>query len=402
MKTKETLVRRRRTILSVVGVVVVVLTMWFTYELANIVGREERRRVEIYAAAIENLTKGRTDLDRDFTFEQNIIKNNNTIPMVWTDSLVTFFDAVNFGSDNDTCRSFMLQRIEKLKNEGRFISIVTELNPIQYVYYDESSILKALYWLPYTQLALFAAFILFVYLSVSAARKAEQNQIWVGLAKETAHQLGTPITGILGWLELLEPYTAEMEGLEMVTDEIRTDVGRLELVADRFSKIGAKPQLEERNVIECIESNFEYFKSRAAKGIVFSYPTTENHAPHIAYISPMLIDWVFENLLKNALDAIETGKGSISVECFEDVNWVFVDIKDTGKGIALSKHQAIFEPGYTTKKRGWGLGLSLVRRIVQDYHNGRIFIKKSAVGAGTTFRIQFPKKYTIKTASDED
>jgi signal transduction histidine kinase len=154
-------------------------------------------------------------------------------------------------------------------------------------------------------------------------------------------------------------------------------------------------------VIESIERNFEYFKSRAARKIVFDFPTTATSEPHIAYISPMLLDWVLENLLKNALDAMEKGQGSLTAVCFEDANWVFIDIQDTGKGIPLGKHQAIFEPGYTTKKRGWGLGLSLARRIVQDYHNGRIFIKKSEVGLGTTFRIQFPKKYTIETEKGE-
>ena len=236
---------------------------------------------------------------------------------------------------------------------------------------------------------------LFGYLSFSAARKAEQNQIWIGLAKETAHQLGTPISGILGWLELLQLYSADTPELAGVADEIRNDVGRLELVADRFSKIGAKPQLEERNVVEHIERNFEYFKTRAPRKVTFAFPVAEEHTPHIAYISPMLIDWVFENLLKNALDAMETGQGSIEATCFEDENWVFVDIKDTGKGIPLNKHQSIFEPGFTTKKRGWGLGLSLARRIVQDYHSGRIFVKKSELGVGTTFRIQFPKKYVV-------
>lgn len=395
MKTTELVQRRRRTILSVIAVIVVLITMWLTHELAGIIGKEERRRVEIYASAIESLTKTRSDLDRDFSFEQEIIKSNTTIPMVWTDSLITFFDAKNFGIEQDTCRRYMLLKIEMLRNQQRFIPIVTELNPIQYVYYDESSILKALKWVPYAQLALVAAFLLFAYLSFSATRKAAQNQIWVGLAKETAHQLGTPISGILGWLDLLQLYTADLPDLANVADEIRSDVGRLELVADRFSKIGAKPQLEEHNVIESIERNFEYFKSRAARKIVFDFPTTITSEPHIAYVSPMLLDWVLENLLKNALDAMEKGQGSLIATCFEDANWVFVDIQDTGKGIPLGKHQAIFEPGYTTKKRGWGLGLSLARRIVQDYHNGRIFIKKSEVGIGTTFRIQFPKKYTI-------
>jgi signal transduction histidine kinase len=383
-------------VLAGIAALIVLITMWFTHQLADTIGKEERRRVEIYAAAIESITKGLSDTERDYSFEQTIIKNNTTIPMVWTDSLHTFFDAVNFGDDKDTCRAFMLPRIAELRAQDRFIPIITELNPIQYVYYDESQILKWLKWVPYGQLALVIAFVLFGYLSFSAARKAEQNQIWIGLAKETAHQLGTPISGILGWLELLQLYSADTPELAGVADEIRNDVSRLELVADRFSKIGAKPQLEERNVVEHIERNFEYFKSRAPRKVSFTYPTAENHEEHIAYISPMLIDWVFENLLKNALDAMETGQGSIEAICFEDENWVFVDVKDTGKGIPLNKHQSIFEPGFTTKKRGWGLGLSLARRIVQDYHGGRIFVKKSEVGAGTTFRVQFPKKYTIE------
>ncbi|MEY4928050.1 MAG: hypothetical protein RI894_2486, partial [Bacteroidota bacterium] len=348
-------------------------------------------RVEIYAAAIQNITKTSVDEQRDYSFEIGIVQNNATIPMIWTDSLFSFIDARNFGEQLDTSKAFLVAKANELKKESRCIVISSPFGPSQYVYYDQSQILKWLQYVPFGQLALVIAFVLFGYLSFSAARKAEQNQIWIGLAKETAHQLGTPISGILGWLEVLKMYEETTPEIGGVVDEIKLDVNRLELVADRFSKIGATPHLEPTNVWENVERGIIYFRQRAPRKVFFECADADEMEPLMVAISSSLFDWVIENLLKNALDALETGQGRIFADCFCDPDWVYIDITDTGKGIPVNKHLTIFNPGFTTKKRGWGLGLSLARRIVEDYHKGKIFVKQSEVNKGTTFRIQLPK-----------
>jgi K+-sensing histidine kinase KdpD len=377
-----------RPILWLLAGLLVAMTMWFTHQLAETIGQEERRRVEIYAAAIQNITKASIDEQRDYSFEIAIVQNNATIPMIWTDSLFSFIDARNF---TDTSKAFLKQKSLELRQENRFITISSPFGPAQFVYYDQSQILTWLQYVPFGQLALVMAFVLFGYLSFSAARKAEQNQIWIGLAKETAHQLGTPISGILGWLEVLKIYEETNPEIGGVVDEIKLDVNRLELVADRFSKIGATPHLEPTNVWENVERGIIYFRQRAPRKVFFECPDIEEMPEQMVAISSSLFDWVIENLLKNALDALETGQGRIVADCFNDPDWVYIDITDTGKGIPANKHLTIFEPGFTTKKRGWGLGLSLARRIVEDYHKGKIFVKQSEIGKGTTFRIQLPR-----------
>ncbi len=381
------------------AVLLVAMTMWFTNQLAETIGQEELRRVEIYASAIENVTKTSPEEQRDYSFELGIVKNNATIPMIWTDSLFSFVDARNFGTsfsgeNLDTCKSFLMQKAKDLRKNNRCIVIHSPFGPSQFVYYDQSQILRWLQYVPFGQLALVMAFVLFGYLSFSAARKAEQNQIWIGLAKETAHQLGTPISGILGWLEVLKMYEETTPEIGGVVDEIKLDVNRLELVADRFSKIGATPHLEPTNIWENVERGIIYFRQRAPRKVYFECPDIEETEPLMVAISTSLFDWVIENLLKNALDALETGQGRVFADCFSDPDWVYIDITDTGKGIPVNKHLTIFEPGFTTKKRGWGLGLSLARRIVEDYHQGKIFVKQSEPGKGTTFRIQLPKLKT--------
>ena len=384
---------RWRYVLWLTAAAIVAVTMWFTFTFTETIKNEERRRVEIYAEAIKSIAKSFSEGpdNRDVTFETDIISKNNTIPMILTDSLELTFEANNFGACLDTNQMFLRNTVAELKKSKNCIKITSPYNPPQFVYYDQSTILKWLQLVPYGQLLLVFAFMLFGYLSFSAARRAEQNQIWIGLAKETAHQLGTPISGILGWLELLEISAPDNEEIGGIATEIRTDVGRLELVADRFGKIGAVPQLEPLNITDNLDRNFGYFKLRAARRIILTNPDPETEPPLMAKISPQLFDWVIENLLKNALDALDEGKGRIDATCFEDAEWVYIDIADTGKGIPQNKHNSIFQPGFTTKKRGWGLGLSLARRIVADYHKGKIFVKSSEVGKGTTFRIQLPK-----------
>ncbi|MEL7221639.1 MAG: HAMP domain-containing sensor histidine kinase, partial [Bacteroidota bacterium] len=225
---------------------------------------------------------------------------------------------------------------------------------------------------------------------LNASRRSEQNRVWVGMAKETAHQLGTPISAILAWIEHLKLVRAEDAETMEIAGELRNDVQRLELIADRFSKIGSTPKLDQINVYEEINICKDYMQRRAPRKVSFDFPSLEE-TPILVGINPPLFDWVIENLLRNALDAMD-GKGEIAAEVYEDNTNVYIDISDTGKGIPAANFKRVFQPGFTTKKRGWGLGLSLTKRIIEDYHQGKIFVKKSEEGKGTTFTISLPKK----------
>ncbi|MEL6988168.1 MAG: HAMP domain-containing sensor histidine kinase, partial [Bacteroidota bacterium] len=259
----------------------------------------------------------------------------------------------------------------------------------RYIYYEESTLIKLLKYLPLVQLLLISTFIAAGYFSFSTARRSEQNQVWAGMAKETAHQLGTPISAIIAWIEHLK-LTAEEnpEQLEII-GELRNDVTRLELIADRFSKIGSEPVLEKTNIFRELEACKNYMQKRAPKKVQFKFPNPEA-SPIFVRINPPLFDWVIENLLRNALDAMG-GSGMISAFVEEEGDYINIDIIDTGKGIPGNKLKTVFQPGYTTKKRGWGLGLSLAKRIIENYHNGKIFVKNSKLNEGTTFSIKLPK-----------
>jgi signal transduction histidine kinase len=232
---------------------------------------------------------------------------------------------------------------------------------------------------------------LLIVVSLISIKKSQQEQIWVGMAKETAHQLGTPITSLIGWLENIKLSYPDNDKLLAIAEEMNKDVIMLDMVAGRFSKIGAKPELSEQNIFENLNRLYEYIKLRAPRKVQLYFPDFSERNILVAKINPLLFDWVIENLLKNALDALE-GKGLIKVEVTDSSNWVHIDISDSGKGIPKSLFHKIFKPGFSTKKRGWGLGLSLSGRIIKDYHKGKIFVKNSIVNQGTTFRISLPKK----------
>ena len=258
----------------------------------------------------------------------------------------------------------------------------------QIVMYSKSRLLMLLEWYPYIQLLLISAFIFLGYMGFSSARRAEQNQVWLGMAKETAHQLGTPITAILGWIETLKAVNEDRPDNQEMLMELGNDVSRLELVADRFSKIGATPELTPVNLYEELEACRAYMQRRAPRRVSFEFPNPSECEPLLTYLNPPLFDWVVENLLRNAIDAMEDGQGTISGIIYQEGNWACIDISDTGKGIPGNKYNTVFKPGYSTKTRGWGLGLSLSRRIIVEYHKGKIFVKKSELGKGTTFTIK--------------
>ena len=376
--------------LGIAGAVIVAISMAYTTYLSNKLAEEERHKAALYVMAQERLN----NLDEiaaiindscpqpDLTLHLNILQANNTIPVIAINDRGRVDFSVN---TRDTSQSYLLDEVTRMQADG--------FEPIQStahkIYFKESTLLRQLRYFPFVQFILIAAFVAFGYMGFSSARRAEQNRVWVGMAKETAHQLGTPISAIVAWIEHLKLIRDSDEEVLEVVGELRNDVSRLELIADRFSKIGSAPKLEPINIYEELEQCRAYMQRRASRKVDFHFPDPESQGRTV-HINPHLFDWVVENLLRNALDAMD-GKGTIEAEIYDDPDFVYLDISDTGKGIPDGKFKTVFRPGYTTKKRGWGLGLSLAKRIIEEYHNGKIFVKRSEEGKGTTFTIQLPK-----------
>ncbi len=381
--------------LAIGGILIVAISMIYTNYLANQIAEEERKKVEHWLLAQEQIPK--LPLDFNQTLHLSLITSNTTIPVILLSDTELFVDARNFDDHVLQDTAHLMNEVNKLKQKG--------VQPIeaggQLVYYKQSRLLTLIQYFPVFQLFLIGVLILFGYFAFSSARRAEQNRVWVGMAKETAHQLGTPISGIVAWIEHLKLIREEDEEVTEILGELRNDVFRLELIADRFSKIGSSPKLEPVNVYEELEKCRAYMQRRAPRKVAFEFPAPDTGSLNIQ-INPPLFDWVVENLLRNALDAMGN-KGKIEAEVYEDDDYVYIDISDTGSGIPANKFKTVFQPGFSTKKRGWGLGLSLAKRIVEDYHSGRIFVKKSVVEEGTTFTIQMPKSAGIdqKAASSE-
>ncbi|MDZ4683224.1 MAG: HAMP domain-containing sensor histidine kinase [Saprospiraceae bacterium] len=377
--------------LAAAGALIVAISVLYTNYLAGKLAKEEENKVRLWAQAQDELDpKSDEELERfancSYILHLNILESNTTIPVMLVDERGRVIDAVNF---SDTSQVYLKKELAKMVKLG--------VEPIQgfaySIYYKESTILRQLRFFPLIQLLLIAAFIFLGYLAFNAARRAEQNRVWAGMAKETAHQLGTPISAIIAWIEHLR--TIQDDETQDILNELQSDVDRLELIADRFSKIGSAPKLEHTDVYTEIEKCFTYMQRRASRKVSFEFEPPEEKL--LLYINPPLFDWVVENLLRNALDATE-GKGKISAEVYEDQDFAYVDISDTGKGIPNNKFKTVFQPGYTTKKRGWGLGLSLTKRIIEEYHGGKIHVKKSVEGEGTTFTIKLPKKIVKQPA----
>lgn len=324
-------------------------------------------------------------IEQDFTTQQEIIGNNTTIPAIWALQGGGYQEAINWGGrEADT--AYILQQLDELKANGK---PPVEMPYGGLMYFGTSTLIQKLRLFPYIQLALIGTFLAFGLFALNQARRAEQNRVWVGMAKETAHQLGTPISAIMGWVEHLNLLYADNEDLMEVSGELNKDVERLKMVANRFSKIGATPELEVTNIYAELDKCRAYMQKRAPRRVTFDFPTAADGDLPVA-INVLLFDWVIENLLRNALDAMD-GSGTIAGRIREKDGKVIVDISDTGKGISSRNQRRVFNPGFTTKKRGWGLGLSLVKRIIEEYHDGRISVLTSQPGKGTTFRIVLPR-----------
>ncbi|MEO7293937.1 MAG: HAMP domain-containing sensor histidine kinase [Ginsengibacter sp.] len=372
-----------RTGITLIAVAIVTGTIFYSNFLAKKIETEERSKVNVWVQALKTRadTKESTALDLTTT----ITSENTDIPIVETDENDNplggglNLDSIKIKSDSN----YLKQKVAEFKNLHEPIIVEVSKEPliINRYYYGDSVLLKQVRYYPLVQLFIVALFLFISLYTISVRNKSTQNQVWAGMAKETAHQLGTPLSSLQGWVEMLK----EKDANTTITTEMEKDVDRLKLISDRFGKIGSAPKLEEKNIVEQIKKMVAYIKRRSTEKVSFTVDTAGNEVI-IAKISGPLFDWVIENLLKNALDAME-GKGYINIKIKNERDDIIIDVSDTGKGISTKNLNKVFKPGFTTKKRGWGLGLSLSKRIIEQYHKGHLFVKHSEPGKGTTFRI---------------
>lgn len=370
-----------RTGLAIVAIAIVTGTVFYSRFLARKIANEEREKVQLWVEASKAVLN---NPDMDLTLPNLIRNEQRSIPIIETnekDSIISFINLDSAQAANDA--GYLANKLRKFKAENQPLVIVLSEKPYaaNKYYYGHTTLLDQVRYYPLVQLLLVGLFIVITITALTTSFRSTQNQLWAGMAKETAHQLGTPITSLQGWVEMQK----ENNPSDAIVTEMEKDVNRLKLVSERFSKIGSAPNLEERNIIEQVQTMVDYIRKRASGRVQFSVDTHGYESIPVK-ISPALFDWVIENLLKNALDAME-GKGKISIEIQQLPTQVQVDVTDTGKGIARQHIAKVFNPGFTTKKRGWGLGLSLSKRIVEQFHKGQLFVKQSEVGKGTTFRI---------------
>lgn len=375
---------------------IVLVSLWFSRTLAEGIAKQEQIKVDLIAKSHEQINKVEDSGYRGFLLE--LIKENKTVPVILADKEDNILAHRNVIEEIDRNRYLEDEKYaafvdEKLKDRLAEMKSLRDPEEIvifegynNYIYFDNSILYKQLSLFPYVQFFFLFLFLGIAYFLFSTSRKAEQNQVWVGMSKETAHQLGTPISSMMGWMEYIKSMGNDVD-LQTVVPEMTKDVARLEQIAERFSKIGSEPDLSEMVLSEAVLKTFDYIKKRSSENVSFGFHVEEESK---VFISPPLFSWVIENILKNALNAIQ-GKGEINVNIGVHANQAFIDIKDSGKGIAKSDFKTVFKPGYTTRQRGWGLGLSLTKRIIEEYHQGRVFVKESTLGKGSTFRI-FLKK----------
>lgn len=367
-----------KTYLILVALAIVSATLLYTSALSTRLAKEERRNVEQFAKAVQFLATASPDQDLSFAFA--IVDSNSAIPIFRAGEHDSILDYKNIDTSGvKDVHKFLEKKLARFKQEHAGI-VVDYGTGLEYIYYGDSYLLRQLTFFPYVELGIILLFLVVVLIAISTAHRSIQNQVWVGLSKETAHQLGTPLSALTGWLELLK---GNKENEEAVV-EMEKDLNRLMLVADRFGKVGSEPQLHPEDLIERLRQIVDYMQKRAPKKVLISLHTPEEELP--VNISGALFDWVLENLIRNALDAME-GQGRIDIKVSTTTTHVIVDVSDTGKGIPRHQLRKVFTPGFSTKKRGWGLGLSLSRRIIRQYHHGSLTVLQSELGKGTTFRI---------------
>ncbi|RYY91004.1 MAG: HAMP domain-containing histidine kinase [Chitinophagaceae bacterium] len=373
-----------RSLLAIIAILIVSGTVWYSSYLAAKIEREERLKVEEWIEASNSILNIN---NQETALALKIQRDNTDIPIIITDERGRIMEVKNLDSTRLNDSAYLKERLRSFRAAHQPLLYRDPIDPSRqnHYYYGNSRLLDEVRYYPYVQLVIVALFIGLTLLSLRGSYRATQNQVWAGMAKETAHQLGTPVSSLEGWVELLKETHPEEE---FVT-EIEKDVSRLRLVSDRFGKIGSTPKLETRNVVEQVNQMMDYVKKRAPGRVRFDLETGGRETILVPLSGP-LFDWVIENLLKNGLDALE-GRGLLRIDIQERDHDVVLDVTDTGKGISKSNVGKVFKPGFTTKKRGWGLGLSLSKRIVEQYHRGQLFVKNSEPGKGTTFRIVLKK-----------
>ncbi|NJK95740.1 MAG: HAMP domain-containing histidine kinase [Bacteroidales bacterium] len=375
--------QRWKMLLFLLAVLIGIGSLLYTNTLVKTLSQEERKKVQLWAEATALYVQEESnDLDMSLFITQ-IIQNNTTVPVILVDDEGKMMSR-NLDSIKLLKRGYLEEQLEVMKEQNPPIQIVLNNGQKNFIYFKESTILTKLTWYPYIQLALIILFILVAYFAFSSSRHAEQNQVWVGLSKETAHQLGTPASSLSAWVEVLRYHVKD----EAIINELEKDVNRLKIITERFSKIGSMPKMGPVNLRLILENVIDYIKNRSSDKSQITLHLSNNNI--IIPLNISLFEWVIENLLKNSLDAMQ-GKGVLKISVSENKEEVFVDISDSGKGIPKKLYKTIFKPGYTTKSRGWGLGLSLAKRIIEMYHRGKIYVLHSEIDKGTTIRIILKK-----------
>lgn len=380
--------QRLKFIYIIIAALIVIVSTVFTNRLAKSLEEEEKKKIEIWAEATRLLTMSDIDDNMVNNLILKIIEGNTTIPVIITDESrqVSEANTRNIKTPPHGKEEQYYAKLIDRYTEKRPPIVLSVLDENLYVYYDDSLLLKRLYYFPYVQLSIIIVFMLVALTALGSTKKAEQNQVWVGLSKETAHQLGTPISSLLAWSELLKTKYPD----DSLLVEMDKDINRLRIIAERFSKIGSIPDLQPVDLCKTLRNAVQYVAKRSSKKVQINCHFTDDN-PVIVNLNTPLFEWVIENLCKNAIDAMD-GEGSIDLDVTAKDNEAIIDIRDTGKGMEKKQFKAIFTPGYTTKKRGWGLGLSLAKRIIEEYHNGKIFVKQSELNKGTVFRIILKKE----------
>lgn len=377
--------RNVKIVLIVVAALIAATSLIVSNALVSDLKTEERKKMQVWADAMDYLN--RADENTDLSLVLSVLNGNTTIPVVVTDKkgAISQHRNIDIPSDTDSL-AVLMDVVARMRADGRIIRVDLGTDGEDYleVCYSESLILKQLAYYPYVQLIVVLLFFVVCFFAILSSKRAEQNRVWVGLSKETAHQLGTPISSLMAWTTVLkEKYPSD----ELIP-EMERDVARLQRVAERFSKIGSLPEPTSEDAVDVVERAVEYMKHRSPSQVTYTFNAPRR--PLLVRMNAPLIEWVVENLCKNAVDAMN-GAGAIDISLKQSKDYIYLEVSDTGKGIPKSKHKQVFEPGYTTKKRGWGLGLSLAKRIVEEYHKGCIYVKKSAVGRGTTFCVELKK-----------
>lgn len=388
-RVRKGLTKSGRVILLVLGAMIVGASLFITYRMAETLSIKERHDVELWAAAMERVNREAMGDYMSDPLVSSIINNRNNIPFIITDEnlRVVSYHLIPEDIINNTERLHIA--LDKMASHNTPIVVrfwwTTEHNHI--IFYGRSSTLIMLYFFPIAQMIVIIAFVVLIFVAFRSSKQDEQNRVWIGLAKETAHQLGTPTSSLLGWIE----YLREQQVDSMVVEEMEKDLAHLRKIVDRFSKIGSDTPLERANINEVVGDCVMYFRKRIPRNVTLEYNGFASQ-PVYAMLNSALFEWVVENLLKNSLDALQ-GHGSINVKIASTESIITIDVSDTGKGISKSNWKKIFQPGFTTKTRGWGLGLSLSRRIVEEYHRGKIAVTESVIGKGTTIRITLKRAF---------